>query len=67
GNPIKEILLKLNLPDHRSILTDSQVTSTKHGQMTKPSSSSRFIANYFNAGYLKMEEKVLVSSCLKDS
>ncbi|GJZ07867.1 hypothetical protein Tco_0542150 [Tanacetum coccineum] len=24
GNPIKEILLKLNLPDHRSILTDSK-------------------------------------------
>ncbi|GJZ35733.1 hypothetical protein Tco_0581550 [Tanacetum coccineum] len=26
GNPVKEILLKLNLPDHRSILTDSKVT-----------------------------------------
>nr|GEZ46669.1 hypothetical protein [Tanacetum cinerariifolium] len=25
GNPVKEILLKLNLPNHRSILTDSQV------------------------------------------
>ncbi|GJX37827.1 hypothetical protein Tco_0251130 [Tanacetum coccineum] len=25
GNPIKEILLKLNLPDHRSILTDSKI------------------------------------------
>ncbi|GJT99858.1 hypothetical protein Tco_1110197 [Tanacetum coccineum] len=36
GNPVKEILLKLNLPDHRSILTDSKVTPTKHGQMTKP-------------------------------
>ncbi|GJY64544.1 hypothetical protein Tco_0466004 [Tanacetum coccineum] len=24
GNPVKEILLKLNLPDHRSILTDSK-------------------------------------------
>nr|GEY78657.1 hypothetical protein [Tanacetum cinerariifolium] len=24
GNPIKEILLKLNLPDHKSILTDSK-------------------------------------------
>ncbi|GKA15446.1 hypothetical protein Tco_0695193 [Tanacetum coccineum] len=23
-NPVKEILLKLNLPDHRSILTDSK-------------------------------------------
>ncbi|GJZ38745.1 hypothetical protein Tco_0585308 [Tanacetum coccineum] len=34
GNPVKEILLKLNLPDHRSILTDSKVTPTKHGQMT---------------------------------
>ncbi|GJT61852.1 putative ribonuclease H-like domain-containing protein, partial [Tanacetum coccineum] len=25
GNPIKEILLKLNLPDHRPILTDSKI------------------------------------------
>nr|GEW55693.1 reverse transcriptase domain-containing protein [Tanacetum cinerariifolium] len=25
GNPVKEILLKLNLPDHMSILTDSKV------------------------------------------
>ncbi|GKB95852.1 hypothetical protein Tco_0981989 [Tanacetum coccineum] len=49
GKPVKEILLKLNLPDHRSILTDSKVTPTKHGRMTKPYSSSRFIANYFIA------------------
>ncbi|GKB58299.1 hypothetical protein Tco_0914485 [Tanacetum coccineum] len=28
-NPIKEILLKLNLPDHRSILTDSKQRSVK--------------------------------------
>ncbi|GJY07547.1 hypothetical protein Tco_0374601 [Tanacetum coccineum] len=47
GNPVKEILLKLNLPDHKSILTDSKVTPTKHGGMTKPYSSSCFIANYF--------------------
>ncbi|GJW84512.1 hypothetical protein Tco_0157657 [Tanacetum coccineum] len=26
-NPVKEILLKLNLPDHRSILTDSKIHS----------------------------------------
>ncbi|GJS84273.1 hypothetical protein Tco_0750814 [Tanacetum coccineum] len=25
GNLVKEILLKLNLPDHRSILTDSKM------------------------------------------
>ncbi|GJR11258.1 hypothetical protein Tco_0793910 [Tanacetum coccineum] len=25
GNHVKEILLKLNLPDHRSILTDSKM------------------------------------------
>nr|GEV01298.1 hypothetical protein [Tanacetum cinerariifolium] len=25
GNPVKEILFKLNLPDHRSILTDSKI------------------------------------------
>ncbi|GJX55866.1 hypothetical protein Tco_0285763 [Tanacetum coccineum] len=62
GNPVKEILLKLNLPDHRSILMDSKVTPTKHGRMTKPYSSPRFIANCFNAGYLKMEVKVPDSS-----
>ncbi|GKB70792.1 hypothetical protein Tco_0932204 [Tanacetum coccineum] len=44
-NLVKEILLKLNLPDHRSILTDSKVTPTKHGRMTKPYSSPCFIAN----------------------
>nr|GEX31214.1 hypothetical protein [Tanacetum cinerariifolium] len=41
----------------RSILTDSQVTPTKHGRMTKPYSSPYFIANCFNAGYLKMERR----------
>ncbi|GKE98030.1 hypothetical protein Tco_0021381, partial [Tanacetum coccineum] len=25
GNPVKEILFKLNLPDHMSILTDSKI------------------------------------------
>ncbi|GKD68907.1 hypothetical protein Tco_1322997, partial [Tanacetum coccineum] len=29
GNPVKEILLKLNLPDHRSILTDSKAKASK--------------------------------------
>nr|GEU55076.1 retrovirus-related Pol polyprotein from transposon TNT 1-94 [Tanacetum cinerariifolium] len=42
-----------------SILTDSQVTLTKHGRMTKPYSPPRFIANCFNVGYLKMEVKVV--------
>nr|GEW80483.1 hypothetical protein [Tanacetum cinerariifolium] len=51
GNPVKEILLKLNLP--RSILTDSKVTPTKHGRMTKPYSSPRFIANCFISGIHK--------------
>ncbi|GJX30709.1 hypothetical protein Tco_0240564 [Tanacetum coccineum] len=54
GNPVKEILLKLNLPDHKSILTDSKVTPTNHGRMTKPYSSPCFIANCFNARYVKM-------------
>ncbi|GJX95005.1 putative reverse transcriptase domain-containing protein [Tanacetum coccineum] len=30
GNPVKEILHKLNLPDHRSILTDSKITCILH-------------------------------------
>ncbi|GKA60313.1 hypothetical protein Tco_0759720 [Tanacetum coccineum] len=62
GNPVKKILLKLNLPDHRSILMDSKVTPTNHGRMTKPYSSPSFNANYFNAGYLKIDVKVPDSS-----
>ncbi|GJS50853.1 hypothetical protein Tco_0624215 [Tanacetum coccineum] len=31
GNPVKEILIKLNLPDHKLILMDLKVTPTKHG------------------------------------
>ncbi|GKA63692.1 hypothetical protein Tco_0763298 [Tanacetum coccineum] len=62
GNPVKEILLKLNLPDHRLILTDSNVTPTNHERMTKPYSSPSFIANCFYARYLKMEVKVPDSS-----
>ncbi|GJR18368.1 hypothetical protein Tco_0966895 [Tanacetum coccineum] len=58
GNPVKEILLKLNLPNHMSILTDLKVSPTKHGRMTKLYSSLLFIANCFNAGYLKMEVKL---------
>ncbi|GJZ85220.1 hypothetical protein Tco_0650559 [Tanacetum coccineum] len=65
GNPVKKILLKLNLSDHRSILMDLKVTPTKPGRMTKLYSSPRFIANYFNARYLKME--VPDSSCLTRS
>nr|GEX17139.1 hypothetical protein [Tanacetum cinerariifolium] len=53
GNHVKENLLKLNLPDHRSILMDSKVTLTKHGQITKPYSSPRFIANCFISGIYK--------------
>ncbi|GJT40604.1 retrovirus-related pol polyprotein from transposon TNT 1-94 [Tanacetum coccineum] len=59
-NPVKEILLNLNIPDHSSILTDSKVTPTKHERMTKPYLSPRFIANCFNAGYLKMVIEVIV-------
>nr|GEZ22839.1 hypothetical protein [Tanacetum cinerariifolium] len=66
-NHVKEILLKLNLLDHMSILIDLKVTPTKNRRMKKPYSSPRFIANCFNAGYLKMEVKVPDSSCLKDS
>ncbi|GJR44246.1 hypothetical protein Tco_1312349 [Tanacetum coccineum] len=51
GNPVKKILLKLNLSDHRSILTDMKVTPTKPGRMTKPYSSPLLIATV-NAGYL---------------
>ncbi|GJR32609.1 retrovirus-related pol polyprotein from transposon TNT 1-94 [Tanacetum coccineum] len=53
GNPVKKILLKLNLSDHKSILMDLKVTPTKPGRMIKPYSSPRFIANCFIAGNLK--------------
>nr|GEV32007.1 uncharacterized mitochondrial protein AtMg00810-like [Tanacetum cinerariifolium] len=64
GNPIKKILLKLNLSDHKSILTDLQVTLTKPGRMKKPYSSYRFIAKCFNAGNLKIEAKVVSAAKL---
>ncbi|GJS20382.1 hypothetical protein Tco_0449014, partial [Tanacetum coccineum] len=46
GNPIKEILLKLNLPDHMSILTDSKMEvkvfkiTFSHSSQDKGTSSS---------------------------
>ncbi|GKA42010.1 hypothetical protein Tco_0734670 [Tanacetum coccineum] len=46
GNPVKEILLKLNLPDHRSILTDSKMDvkvlkiTFSHSSQDKGTSSS---------------------------
>nr|GEU68816.1 hypothetical protein [Tanacetum cinerariifolium] len=49
GNLVKEILHKLSLPDHMSILTDSKVTPTNHRRMTNLYSSPRFVANYFIA------------------
>nr|GEU90331.1 Gag-Pol polyprotein [Tanacetum cinerariifolium] len=45
GNPVKEILLKFNLPGHRLILMDLKVNPTKHREMTKPYLSPNFIAN----------------------
>ncbi|GJV02347.1 hypothetical protein Tco_1335916 [Tanacetum coccineum] len=53
GNPVKEILLKLNLPDHWLILTDSKVTPTNHRGMTNPYLSPCFIANCFISGIFK--------------
>nr|GEW22583.1 integrase, catalytic region, zinc finger, CCHC-type, peptidase aspartic, catalytic [Tanacetum cinerariifolium] len=44
-NHVKEILFKLNLPDHRSILTNSKITPTKQGRMTKLYSFLIIIAN----------------------
>nr|GEU80191.1 copia protein [Tanacetum cinerariifolium] len=41
----------------RLILTNSKVTPTKHGRMTKLYLSPRFIANCFNARYLNMKVK----------
>nr|GEV22801.1 copia protein [Tanacetum cinerariifolium] len=49
-----------------SILTDLQVTPTKPGRMTKPYSSHRFIANYFNAGNLKIEVKKIIKEQVKE-
>ncbi|GJU55535.1 hypothetical protein Tco_1229249 [Tanacetum coccineum] len=49
----KEILLKRNLPDHRSVLTDPEVNPTSLRRMTKPYSSTCFIANCFITGSRK--------------
>ncbi|GJW51231.1 hypothetical protein Tco_0092582, partial [Tanacetum coccineum] len=65
GNPVKEILLKLNYCLRLLALdplTEFKVTPTKHRRMTNPYSSPRFIANYLNARYLKMEVKPTSSS-----
>nr|GEY82018.1 hypothetical protein [Tanacetum cinerariifolium] len=43
GNPIKEILLKLNLPDHRSILMDSMEYIKKDVEVPGSSRLIRFI------------------------
>ncbi|GKA17068.1 hypothetical protein Tco_0696905 [Tanacetum coccineum] len=42
GNPIKEILLNLNLPDHRSVLTEPEV-HVNMGMETPRSSKVKFI------------------------
>ncbi|GJR69966.1 hypothetical protein Tco_0016031 [Tanacetum coccineum] len=45
-NPVKEILLKLNLPDHRSILTDSKILIKMERRYMVPAAGqdkSRFI------------------------
>ncbi|GJY81854.1 hypothetical protein Tco_0494605 [Tanacetum coccineum] len=44
GNPIKEILLKLNLPDHRLILTDSKEYLKMVMEVPDSTSLTRFIA-----------------------
>ncbi|GJW63043.1 hypothetical protein Tco_0114927 [Tanacetum coccineum] len=44
GNPVKEILLKLNLPDHRSILTDLKEYIKMDMEVPGSSRLTRFIA-----------------------
>ncbi|GJW70817.1 hypothetical protein Tco_0127734 [Tanacetum coccineum] len=44
GNPVKEILLKLNLPDHRSIFTDSKENIKIDMEVPGSSRLTRFIA-----------------------
>ncbi|GJR05150.1 hypothetical protein Tco_0528134 [Tanacetum coccineum] len=65
GNPIKEILFNLNLPDHRSVLMEPEVNPTKPGRMTKPYSSTIFIANYFITGSCKDEMEIPYSGKVK--
>ncbi|GJW54409.1 hypothetical protein Tco_0098494 [Tanacetum coccineum] len=43
GNPVKKILLKLNLSDHRSILTDLQDTYRMVGKRVTVNKMARFI------------------------
>nr|GEX31806.1 hypothetical protein [Tanacetum cinerariifolium] len=44
GNPVKDILLKLNLPDHKSILMDSKVYIKMDMEVPGSSRLTRFIA-----------------------
>ncbi|GJZ70618.1 hypothetical protein Tco_0634469 [Tanacetum coccineum] len=52
GNPIKDILLKLNLHDHRSILTDSKIhfkVGYEWGGIPGSAETQRFIATCSNS------------------
>ncbi|GJW21830.1 hypothetical protein Tco_0032452 [Tanacetum coccineum] len=45
GNPVKEILLNLNLPDHRSVLTEPEVHVKMEMEIPR-SSKIKFITAY---------------------
>ncbi|GJU35937.1 hypothetical protein Tco_1184291 [Tanacetum coccineum] len=47
GNPVKEILLKLNLPDHRSILTNSKMVVKFTTIPSRPSYHFCILTNTF--------------------
>ncbi|GJY93217.1 hypothetical protein Tco_0508999 [Tanacetum coccineum] len=67
GNPVKEILLKLNLPDHRSILTDSKVNPTTRANDKSIFIPPTLLLTVLLQIYIKIDVEVPGSSRLKDS
>ncbi|GJS47048.1 hypothetical protein Tco_0597169 [Tanacetum coccineum] len=61
-NPVKEILLKLNLPDHRSILTDSKeyIKMDMEGKK-KEGNAARYVTRSQAVKYLQVPLKVFRS------
>ncbi|GJZ61998.1 hypothetical protein Tco_0618135 [Tanacetum coccineum] len=72
GNPVKEILLKLNLPDHRSILTDSKEHIKRDMELVfvnrprlslealNAAAGGIFLYKTHNQAYQLLEDKVLL-------
>ncbi|GKD81724.1 hypothetical protein Tco_1348563 [Tanacetum coccineum] len=76
GNPVKEILLKLNLPDHRSILTDSkmEVKDPKANYQRRKGDIAKIVPDGYKGGFAfwklcscdSEKARALIETCLGD-